>query len=154
LVPLPISGAQIDKLGVRLRDAAEVGENDLAMLQGLLLAYDETLRLVADRLRGVGLRPTTRLKTSGTIIEKLRREAPLILRSMHDLAGARVVQPMTLSEQNQVRDQILDEWPAAKVIDRREKPSFGYRALHIVPRIDGVSSKSNSGRCIRTRGPS
>jgi Region found in RelA / SpoT proteins len=136
-VALPISGAQIDKLGVRLRDAATVDAGDLAQLQGLLLAYDEALKYTAVCLRSIGLDPTTRLKTSGTIIEKLRREDPITLRSIRDLAGARVVKPMTLSEQTHVRDQILALWPTAKVFDRREKPSFGYRAVHIVPRIDG-----------------
>jgi len=136
-VTLPISGAKIDKLGVRLRDAENVETDDLAQLQALLLAYSDALAAVAEQLRSNGLAPTTRLKTSGTIIDKLRRESPITLRSIHDLAGARVVQPMTLDDQDKERDRIVALWPDAKVIDRRETPSHGYRAVHVIPRVDG-----------------
>jgi hypothetical protein len=135
-VPLPLSGTQIDKLGRRLRDADQVSEQDLTSLQELLLSYETVLDGVAGELREIGLRPTTRLKTSRTIIEKLQREKPITLRSIHDLAGARVVQPMTLSRQNLLADRVLTLWPDARVIDRRANPSFGYRAVHIIPRIE------------------
>jgi ppGpp synthetase/RelA/SpoT-type nucleotidyltranferase len=82
--------------------------------------------------------PTTRLKTSGTIVEKLRRvsvERHLTLKSIRDLAGARIVKPMTLDEQDALTSQIVGLWPGAQLIDRRETPSHGYRAVHVVPRI-------------------
>lgn len=44
---------------------------------------------------------------------------------------------MTLDEQDGVGQQILDLWPEAKVVDRRTHPNNGYRALHLVPRVDG-----------------
>lgn len=67
--------------------------------------------------------------------------------SIRDLAGARIVRSQTLDEQDALADRITELWPGAKVIDRREKASSGYRAVHVVPRI---------GRCdveiqIRTR---
>jgi hypothetical protein len=136
-VPLPLSGTQIDKLGRRLRDTMEVGEDDLVQLERLLLAYNDVLSEVDVRLRAIALRPTTRFKTSGAIVDKLRREAPITLRSIHDLAGARVVQSMTLTHQDRICDRIRTLWPDARVIDRRANPTHGYRAVHIVPRIDG-----------------
>jgi hypothetical protein len=131
------SGRQIVKLGERLRDSPEPTVDDLEMLADVLLEYDRILMSVSDKLRVIGLEPTTRLKTSGTIIEKLRRESHLNLRTIRDLAGARIVRRMTLDEQDQLATQIRALWSDVKFIDRREEPSHGYRAVHIVPRIDG-----------------
>jgi ppGpp synthetase/RelA/SpoT-type nucleotidyltranferase len=126
---------QIEALGDRLRDSAEAAEHDLHLLEQLLLIYDEALGEAAERLRSSGLEPTTRLKTSGMIIEKLRRERHLTLRSIRDLAGARIVKRMTLDEQDQMAALVQGLWPGARLIDRRAKPSHGYRAVHIVPRV-------------------
>jgi hypothetical protein len=130
------SGRQIVRLGERLRDAPSPADEDFEMLAEVLLEYDRVLMEVSDQLRSVGLEPTTRLKTSGTIIEKLSRERHLNLRSIRDLAGARIVRRMTLDEQDLMAAEIVEFWPEAKVIDRREQPSHGYRAIHIVPRIE------------------
>jgi ppGpp synthetase/RelA/SpoT-type nucleotidyltranferase len=94
-------------------------------------------QVVAVRLREIGLHPTTRLKTYGTIIDKLRRERGMSLGRVQHLAGARVVRPMTLSEQNRICDLINGLWPDAKVVDRRQTPTHGYRAVHIVAQIEG-----------------
>jgi hypothetical protein len=134
-VPLPFSRTQIDRLGDRLR--AGVTPEDAEMLHELLLAHAEPLQLVATRLTDVGLKPTTRLKTWSTIVEKLQREETMGLKGMRDLAGARVVVGMTLLEQETALSTVLDVWPSARVIDRREEPMHGYRAVHVVPRIDG-----------------
>lgn len=108
---------------------------DIALLGEVLIRYISALDQVAVGLRSIGLSPTTRLKTSGTIIEKLKRQPHLDLNTIRDLAGARVVQKMTLDEQDVVAKKICTLWPAAQVIDRRIKPSHGYRAVHLVPRI-------------------
>ena len=44
---------------------------------------------------------------------------------------------MTLDEQDRTVAKIVAIWPDAQVIDRRTTPSHGYRAVHIVPKIDG-----------------
>ena len=46
---------------------------------------------------------------------------------------------MTLDEQDALVASILELWPDAAVIDRREIPSHGYRAVHVVPKIQGHS---------------
>jgi hypothetical protein len=43
---------------------------------------------------------------------------------------------MTLDQQDEVTANIIAIWPDAEVIDRRLEPMHGYRAVHIVPRID------------------
>lgn len=137
MTPLPFSSAQIDRLSERLRDSESVSADDLARLHELLLAYEVNLQAVAEDLRALGLQPTTRLKTTGTILDKLRRERPITLRGIRDLAGARIVQRMTLDEQDDIRDRLLGLWPEARVIDRRAEPNNGYRAVHVVPRVGG-----------------
>jgi hypothetical protein len=106
------------------------------MLGEVLRLYDEPLSEVAEALHGIGLKPTIRLKTSGTLIEKLKRER-LHLGLIRDIAGARIVQRMSLDEQDEVRDRILQLWPDARVLDRREQPNHGYRAVHVVPKVGG-----------------
>lgn len=63
------SGKQIVKLGKRLRDAAEPDPEDLKMLGDVLLEYDRALTVTSSTLTAIGLEATTRLKTSGTILE-------------------------------------------------------------------------------------
>jgi ppGpp synthetase/RelA/SpoT-type nucleotidyltranferase len=135
MATMPLSGRQVVALGERLRDATTTGEGDAELLAEVLIEYNTALDAVANGLRTIGQTPTTRLKTSGTIVEKLRRERHLTLRNIRDLAGARIVRPMTLDEQDALAAQIMGIWPGAKLIDRRVQPSHGYRAVHIVPRI-------------------
>ena len=132
-----LSGSQVDKLGRRLRDAVQPSDEDLALLGVVLTEHGNALDEVVERLHGIGLPPTTRLKTYPTTIDKLRREPHLTLRGIDDLAGARIVRDMTLAEQDAVVARVLDLWPAAKVVDRRAVPMHGYRAVHLVPKVNG-----------------
>ncbi len=79
-----------------------------------------------------------RLKNTGTIIEKLKREKTA-LGKMQDIAGLRVVLGQGgRAEQDQiVHDLLRRPWLAeAESIDRRSDPRFGYRAVHVVGRVD------------------
>jgi hypothetical protein len=134
-----LSSAEVKRLSNRLRDGDSPSREDLEMLSEVLASKDEALQLVASGLIGLGEEPTTRLKTSGTIVDKLRRSAHLNLTNIRDLAGARIVRRMTLDEQDALVAAIVAMWPGAAVIDRRESPSFGYRAVHVVPRVAGHS---------------
>ncbi|XVV14657.1 RelA/SpoT domain-containing protein [Actinoplanes sp. CA-131856] len=135
-MPLPISGSKFDKLGSRLRDAEQFSDADSEMLEQVLAAYDDALTDVRDRLRGLGLEPTTRLKTTQTLVDKLRRTSGLTIRGIHDIAGARIVLDGGRWKQDQVVARIVEAFPATdkepRVLDRRQEPSFGYRAVHVV----------------------
>jgi hypothetical protein len=137
MVPQALSKKKAHALSSRLREAEVPTPVDLELLGELLIEYNGAMGEVAKGLRGLGLSPTTRLKTSGTIIEKMKRETHLNLGNIRDLAGARVVQRMTLDEQDEVAKEILELWPGTRLIDRRLEPSHGYRAVHLVPRIGG-----------------
>ncbi len=40
-------------------------------------------------------------------------------------------------EQELVLSRVFELWPDARLIDRRDEPMHGYRAVHVVPRVDG-----------------
>ena len=50
---------------------------------------------------------------------------------MQDIAGCRVVL-RSPQDQNVVQILLVEAFPGCKVIDRREKPSHGYRAVHVL----------------------
>ena len=133
-----LSGNRIDDLGRRLRDLPEPASTDLEMLNQLLSEHTEVLDQVNASLRELGLSPHPRLKSTDMIIEKLRREK-LSLRGIHDLAGTRVVKKMNLSIQDKVVGTIAAACSGTQDqrIDRRIEPNHGYRAVHVICRVDG-----------------
>jgi ppGpp synthetase/RelA/SpoT-type nucleotidyltranferase len=140
-VPLPISRSQLDKLGERLASEEPTSDADYALFAQVADAYQAVLDQVEGRLRRRGLEATTRVKTTGTLIDKLRRDR-VTLRGIHDLAGARIVVDGGRLEQDRVTARIIDEFvsgpkrPIKK--DRRETPSFGYRAVHVIVFVESL----------------
>jgi ppGpp synthetase/RelA/SpoT-type nucleotidyltranferase len=147
-----LSRKQKTLLSERLRENEVASATDLGHLEEVLLESNSALEEVAGALRQLGLEPTTRLKTSATIIDKLRRQPHLSLASIRDLAGARIVRPMTLDEQDDLAGQIRSIWPDATLIDRRIEPSYGYRAVHVVPRLNRCSVEIQLRTTTRTSG--
>lgn len=135
-----VSKSQIDKLGDRLRKGTP-RDGDEELLFAVLQSRRQVLSTVVERLRmiqladGTSLEPSSRVKTIGTLVEKLQRVG-IGLSSVDDLAGARVVVGESRGTQDLVRDRILELFPGAKVNDRRVVPSSGYRAVHVVVSID------------------
>jgi hypothetical protein len=69
------SKSQIDKLGEQLRKQDLLEEESLRQLQQVRAEYSSPLTQAESALRNeLGLRPTSRIKTINTIIEKLKRE--------------------------------------------------------------------------------
>lgn len=134
-----LTGGAIDRLGERLRSATDVAPEDLTMLQQLRREYDEALAharsTIVEAVQGVS--PTSRLKTVQTLVGKLQREEKMALSRVQDIAGLRIVRQMSLAEQDSLTSLIVATFPDAKVVDRRAKPSFGYRAVHVIIKVDG-----------------
>ena len=130
-----MSRSKLDKLGERLAAAGIPTDEDLALLLEVLSAYQAALAEVQQRLRELGYRPTTRTKTTGVLIEKLRRERSS-LKSVQDIAGARIVSDCDRSEQDDIVSAVVETFSdgtrAPKVKDRRALPSSGYRAVHVI----------------------
>ncbi|MFF3988723.1 hypothetical protein ACFY0B_29545 [Streptomyces sp. NPDC001797] len=139
---LPFSKNQIVKLGERLIKDAEPSDDDLTALSQLLLAYDDTLASALEVVRGLGFDPTSRVKNTGTILEKLARHGGSWLKSIQDLAGMRIVLDGDRRTQDEAVHVIVQAFNAAdrepKIIDRRLQPSQGYRAVHVIVYPDGI----------------
>ena len=126
---------QIDRLGDRLRGGSHT-ESDLRLLDDYRRSFGEAYEAVLRTIRQHGKLPTGRLsKSTFSIVEKLRRES-IRLSQMQDIAGCRVV-VASVVEQEQFIASLRTVFPGASVIDRRDKPSYGYRAVHIIAEISG-----------------
>jgi hypothetical protein len=131
-----ISKTQIDRLGDRLRKG-NITDEDLRLLdeyrRSFSGAYETVVGTIRDRL---GLEPTGRpAKSTTSITEKLRRES-IRLTQIQDIAGCRLV-ISDIAEQESVQASLLRIFSTSTVIDRRENPSHGYRAIHVIVAIEG-----------------
>ncbi len=80
--------------------------------------------------------PTGRpAKSTPAIIGKLQRESVRHSR-MQDVAGRRIITP-GIAAQDVAVEKISGAFPRVKFYDRRENPSFGYRAVHVVVNVVG-----------------
>ncbi len=124
----------IDALGKRLASGKQT-ERDLEELasfqRSFLPAYEQMLAGV----RNCGFEPSGRYpKTNFAIVAKLQREKTR-LTTMQDIAGLRIV-VANLAAQDEAVEK-LRGLTDCKVKDRRDKPSGGYRAVHIIFVVDG-----------------
>ena len=127
---MPISKTQIDKLGNRLKTGSYT-ESDLRLLDEYRRSFGEAYEAVIGTIRQRGEFPTGRLaKSTASIAEKLRRES-IRLSQMQDIAGCRIVVGNVVQQEHLV-EALTQDFPNAAVIDRRDNPSHGYRAIHIV----------------------
>lgn len=108
-MPRSTSTAQINALGDRLRRAERPSAADLEQLQSVRADYDAPLHRIEEHLRSRGLHPTSRLKTVGTIVDKLKRERTR-LSKMQDIAGVRIVITGGLDDQHRVVGQIASDF--------------------------------------------
>jgi len=129
------SRTQIDRLGDRLKGGSHT-ESDLRLLDDYRRSFGEAYETVVRTLRQRGEVPTGRLaKSTVSIAEKLRRES-IRLSQMQDIAGCRIVVGNVV-EQEQLVASLKADFPGASLIDRRDHPSHGYRAVHVIAEISG-----------------
>jgi len=129
------SKTQIDRLGDRLKGGSHT-ESDLRLLEDYRRSFGEAYEAVLQTIRQRGEFPTGRLaKSTRSIVEKLCRES-IRLSQMQDIAGCRVV-VANLVKQDQIVESLKTDFVGASVIDRRNNPSYGYRAVHIIAMISG-----------------
>ena len=136
-----MSKGELNRLGDRLVASVSPSEADLGLLARALATYQNTLELVKADLRGLGFSPSGRVKTTKTMIEKLQRTPGMDLSRVQDLAGARIT-VRGFKEQDKCRDEVAEFYRNrghdCKVIDRRVDPRYGYRAVHLVPRVGQI----------------
>jgi ppGpp synthetase/RelA/SpoT-type nucleotidyltranferase len=83
----------------------------------------------------MSVEPAARIKVVRSIVEKLRRGSTRLSR-IQDIAGCRFT-TLDVIHQNMAVQALQRLYPGADVTDRRFRPSHGYRAVHVIPMIDG-----------------
>lgn len=129
------SKGQIDRLGARLKEGL-VSEDDLRELDAYRKSFTEAYDEVVAKIRSAtGLEPTGRpRKTPFSILQKLRRERSMQLSRMQDIAGCCLV-VAEVPEQDRLVGELVHAFEKATVVDRRQRPSHGYRAVHVIARV-------------------
>lgn len=134
-IPPPLSKTQVDRLGDRLKRGS-YAEDDLRALDSYRRTFGAPYSEVVEALLRLKLEPTGRpAKSTESLVEKLRRES-IRLVQVQDIAGCRVV-VADMTEQDQLVTRLCSIFPGASVVDRRLNPSYGYRAVHVIPEIAG-----------------
>jgi putative GTP pyrophosphokinase len=134
-----ISRSQVDRLGERLKGAPT--PEDLQILATYRQSFQPALAEVAEIVRAVGADlprsalSTRPAKSTVSIIRKLRRES-IRLTQMQDIAGCRLV-VSTVTEQDAALASLIRDHHAWPVHDRRTRPSYGYRAVHVIAAVQG-----------------
>lgn len=131
--------AQVDNLGDRLR-AGSPNDDALDLLDAYRQSFEPAYRKVVNLIRlASGDTPTGRPgKSTTSIIAKLNRET-MRLSQMQDIAGCRLIVDDLESQQVTVRRLLKQLAPLGRVksVDRRRRPSHGYRAVHLIVTVDG-----------------
>lgn len=130
---------QLDRLGERLK-RGELDRDNLVALATFRNAFIDSTNKVASRIVGnlgnskaiISQRPA---KSTPSIIAKLRRES-VRLTQMQDIGGVRVV-VSKISVQNRIVETIRRLYPSSRVVDHRDQPHHGYRAVHVIVEEDG-----------------
>lgn len=142
-VALPTSKNQLVKLGKRLA-ARDPAPGDEELYVAFLDAYDQVQTALVTVLRSVQwpvalpeLTIVGRTKTLDTLVDKLRREHGIQLPNVRDVAGVRIVGELTLLQQT-VLGSLLHGAYGGELIDRRARPTAGYRALHLACTVGGL----------------
>ncbi|HEY6232548.1 MAG TPA: hypothetical protein VIW64_14895 [Pyrinomonadaceae bacterium] len=125
------SRSQIDRLGERLRKD-NFTEADLRLLDSYRRSFAEASEHVVNEIRmRLGLAPTARpAKSTTSIADKLRRES-IRLSQVQDIAGCRLT-VADIFTQDEVVKQLKSLFQESTIVDRRERPSHGYRAVHLI----------------------
>lgn len=130
-----ISKTQVDRLGERLK-AGNYDDADLTLLDEYRRSFSYAYEMLVKKIQNrIPVEPTGRSgKSTKSIVEKLNRES-IRLSQMQDIAGCRIV-VLGIPTQNLIIRLFNEEFPEAHVDDRRIKPSYGYRAVHVIAEID------------------
>lgn len=125
------TNSQVDRLGERLR-GGQPSADDLRLLDQYRRSFTEPYEYVVSTVRSqLRLDPTGRpAKSTASIVDKLRRESAR-LSQMQDIAGCRIVVPDVVAQDSAVQT-LVPHLGQVKIFDRRQSPSHGYRAVHIV----------------------
>ena len=122
--------AEIDRLGEAMRQR-DLTDEEVDLYNAYRDSFRPALTSVLDVLNDAGAPPATeREKTIWSTVAKLRRSTAR-LSQVQDIAGCRVVVPLR-RDQDELVERLTEAAPKWRLIDRRDRPSHGYRAVHLV----------------------
>ncbi len=132
-----MNNSEINRLGAQLRIGLVTPDNLMA-LDEFRRSFRPAIQEIAERLMwladgAIVQRPS---KSTPSIIAKLLRQPTLKLTQIQDVAGLRILVESSFGQRNLV-NAIKLKFPNAKLIDRIQQPSFGYRAVHFVVHSQG-----------------
>lgn len=130
------SKTQIDRLGERLKKG-NISDDDLRLLDVYRRSFSEAYEFVVGAIKNdLGLAPTGRpAKSTTSIADKLRRES-IRLTQIQDIAGCRLI-VSDINNQETTVQSLSNIFEHTTVVDRRDKPSHGYRAVHVIVNYGG-----------------
>ena len=137
---LPMTKSALDRLGTRLAAGNRVSNADLEKLAAVAAVCQRVLNEAKAELATLGYQATTRVKTTGTLVEKQRRESAR-LSQVQDLAGARIIVPHRPAQDDalvKIRNHFEASGHRCREIDRRKDPRYGYRAVHLVVAVGPI----------------
>jgi ppGpp synthetase/RelA/SpoT-type nucleotidyltranferase len=136
-----VSNNALKKLGDRIASGDPVSDSDLEMLNQFIASCDGSMERAGQIVGEAGFAATSRLKTRTTLIEKLRRDPTTKLPSVQDVAGLRVTVTDRIAQDDavaRIETALENAGCSYRTRDRRDDPSYGYRAVHVVATVDGV----------------
>ena len=136
LMATELTKTQVDRLGDRLRKG-NITEADLRLLDQYRRSFTESYEVVVEAVRNeLSLEPTGRpAKSTTSISDKLRRES-IRLTQIQDIAGCRLIVTDTANQESVVQS-LTSLFEQTAISDRRQKPSHGYRAVHVIVNSGG-----------------
>jgi ppGpp synthetase/RelA/SpoT-type nucleotidyltranferase len=146
----PISNSEINKLGNFFRGPLIESTNEIKdiyfrYLIKLSVIQNNLVQEIGSQFSDVEI--SGRVKTVGTMREKLIRFPSMQLSTMDDAVGVRIIGEMDLEDQDKIAKRLLDQFSSNDLKDRREFPQFGYRAVHVIVKSNNLRAEIQ----IRTR---
>jgi hypothetical protein len=128
--------SQVRRLGVRLVSSTSPAAIDLEALHELLVVYSDMLAGAVSVVHaGVGVVPTSRIKSTGSIMERLDHHGGSRLSTIQDLAGMRIVGAFDRDARDWVVGRLIVLFEGRRrprVVDRRDQPVAGGAAVHVI----------------------
>jgi ppGpp synthetase/RelA/SpoT-type nucleotidyltranferase len=131
-----LTKSQLNRLGERLAKSAPT-EEDLRLLDEFRSSFQQAFEAVRAEIEERYGTTGRGAKTARSIIAKLKRTQTR-LSKMQDIAGCRIV-VKNIKAQNRCVAWIQRTLNVVWIDDRRERPSHGYRAMHVIVEHDGCT---------------
>ena len=133
-----MSKSQIDELGKQLRQAAtERVALNVVSLDAYRESFSDAINDVQKMLQAANLTEfTSRTKSTASVVAKLLRQPKTRLSQVQDILGIRFVAD-DLKQQEALMLELTRIFPDSKPQDRRLLPQYGYRAVHLIVKVNG-----------------